>query len=127
MPRPGHRLMFKPNPPTTMPWSKTLVKSSFMSLVGAGRDEQDRIEALREHILHELGDFGEERFPKVMRRVRYADDAQGLWYARGDIMAALSAHHGESVASEKMHRITQMFKGLLPRSLSSRPSPLTPS
>jgi hypothetical protein len=40
-------------------------------------------------------------------------------------MAVLSAVHGETIAREKVDRITDQFKGLLPRGLSSRPSPLS--
>jgi hypothetical protein len=39
-------------------------------------------------------------------------------------MAALASLHGESEARHKVQRITDMFHGLLPGSLSSRPSPL---
>jgi hypothetical protein len=39
-------------------------------------------------------------------------------------MAALAAMHGELAARQKVRSITSMFEGLLPNSLSSRPSPL---
>lgn len=81
-------------------------------------------EDIREAMLALLGETGTKRFPHVTRRVRYANDIQALWYLRGDLMAALAALHGESAAREKVQRITEMFHGLLPGSLSSRPSPL---
>jgi hypothetical protein len=31
---------------------------------------------------------------------------------------------GEAAARQQVHRITQMFQGMLPGSLNSRPSPL---
>jgi hypothetical protein len=43
---------------------------------------------------------------------------------RGDLMAALAAMDGERAAREKIASVTEMFKGLLPGSLHSRPSPL---
>jgi hypothetical protein len=39
-------------------------------------------------------------------------------------MAALAALHGERTAREKVASISDMFTGLLPGSLQSRPSPL---
>ena len=43
---------------------------------------------------------------------------------RKDVMAALAATQGEASARKKVQQITEMFHGLLPGSLSSRPSPL---
>ena len=51
-------------------------------------------------------------------------DIQALWYLRGDLMAALAAMHGEVAARQKVAAVTQMFQGLLPNGLNSRPSPL---
>lgn len=100
-----------------------------MALLGPGEVTQsildDRLEEIRQQILDELGDFGEKHYPKITRRVRYADDAQGLWYTRGDIMAVLAAVHGETVAREKIGRISDQFRGLLPQGLSSRPTSLS--
>ena len=113
-----------------MAWSAFHLKHSLLALIGAGHptpeNVEHRVEALRAYILAELGEFGEVHYPKVMRRVRYVQDAQALWYSRGEMMTVLSAQYGESMASEKMQKISQRFKGLLPRSLGSRPSPLTP-
>ena len=66
----------------------------------------DRTEVIREFILDELGEFGEKHFPNIGRRVRYAQDVVSLWYTRGDVMAVLSAVHGETIAREKVDRIT---------------------
>lgn len=114
-----------------MRWSATRLKTNFLALVQAGdrasEAEEARFEALRKYILDELGEYGEQHHPQITRRVRYARDAQGLWYARGEMMTVLSAHHGEAEASARLTLITRRFRGLLPRSLSSRPSPLTPN
>ena len=74
--------------------------------------------------MRDLGDNGSKRFPLVTRRIRYANDLQALWYLRGDLMGALAATHGESMAREKIQEISNMFRGLLPGGLTSRPSPL---
>lgn len=101
-----------------------------MTLLGSGdavlSRREDRIEEIRQFILDELGEFGEKNYPHVIRHVRYARDVQGLWYTRANVMAVLGAMHGETIAREKVGRITDKFEGLLPRGLSSRPSSLTP-
>ena len=79
-----------------------------------------RIEVIRELMLHELGDYGEKKFPAVARRVRYAPDVQGLWYARSDVMAILANTHRETVAREKIAKISGRFNGLLPKSLTGK-------
>jgi len=81
-------------------------------------------EDIRESMLALLGEAGPKQFAQVTRRIRYANDIHALWYLRGDLMAALAALHGEKHAREKVRSITQMFEGLLPGSLTSRPSPL---
>lgn len=79
-----------------------------------------RTEGIRELMLTELGDYGERKFPAVARRVRYACDIQGLWYARSDVMAILANTHGETVAREKIANISGRFNGLLPKSLTGK-------
>ena len=105
------------------------LKSSVMALLGSGEVTsavlETRTEDIRELILDELGEFGENAYPQIFRRVRYAKDVQGLWYMRGSVMTVLAAMHGETAAREKIARISDKFKGLLPRGLSSRPSPLS--
>ena len=71
-------------------------------------------------MLHEMGDYGEKKFPAIARRVRYAPDVQGLWYARSDVMAILANTHGETIAREKIANISDRFNGLLPKSLTSK-------
>ena len=80
----------------------------------------DRTEDIRQVMLHELGQYGEKKFPAIARRVRFAPDVQGLWYARTDVMAILANTHGETIAREKMARISRLFNGLVPKSLLGR-------
>lgn len=80
----------------------------------------ERTEGIRELMLRELGDYGEKKFPAVARRVRYATDVHGLWYARSDVMAILANTHGETVAREKIAYISDRFTGLLPQSLTNK-------
>jgi hypothetical protein len=83
------------------------------------------IEDIRSAMLELMMAVEEARFPHVLRRVRYAGDVQGLWFLRGDVMAALASHHGEAAAREKLETLSEMFEDLLPGGLRSRPSPLS--
>ena len=112
-----------------MRWFKANLRNSLYGLLGNPPSPSESTlasgtEDIREAMLGTLGEAGSEQFPHVTRRVRYANDIQGLWYLRGDLMGALAAIHGEAEAREKIREITAMFHGLLPGSLSSRPSPL---
>ena len=95
-----------------------------MSLMGCAEPTKQalnaRTEVIRELMLHELGDYGEKKFPAVTRRVRVAPDVQGLWYARSDVMAILANTHGETVAREKIAKISGRFNGLLPKGLTGK-------
>ena len=112
-----------------MNWLNQDVRTSLMSLLKFAepmpKNTEDRLESIREKMLSEMGEFGETKFPRIMRRVRYAEDAQGLWYARGDTMAVLSVLYGETIARQKMASISQEFVGMLPAGLNTRPSSLT--
>lgn len=112
-----------------MRWFKGSIRSSIYGLLGnpAGPTEstlETSTEDIREAMLGLLGDAGPKQFPNVTRRIRYANDVQALWYLRGDLMAALAATQGEAEARQRIQQITKMFQGLLPGSLTSRPSPL---
>lgn len=112
-----------------MRWLKPNLRSSIYGLLGAAVPPsdsvmEDAVEDVRETMLALLGEAGPKKYPALTRRLRYAADIQALWYLRGDLMAALAAMHGERVAREQVTSVTGMFKGLLPGSLHSRPSPL---
>ena len=115
-----------------MHWIDPHLKNSLLELLGLLGDGdvtptalENRTEGIRQLMLSEFGEFGEKHYPKIALRVRYAQDAQGLWYARGDVMAVLSAMQGETIARQRVGSITNMFEGLLPGSLGSRRSSLT--
>lgn len=112
-----------------MRFFKGTLRNSIYGLLGNPLTPSDSIletgtEDIREAMLSLLGESGTRQFANVTRRIRYANDIQGLWYLRGDLMAALASVHGELAAREQVQQITQMFHGLLPGSLNSRPSPL---
>lgn len=112
-----------------MRWFKHSLRSSIYGMLGnpvapSESTLESATEDVREAMLSLLSDSGAATLPQVTRRIRYANDIQGLWYLRGDLMGALSSVHGETVARQKVQSITDMFHGLLPSSLTSRPSPL---
>jgi len=112
-----------------MRWLKPNLKSSIYSLLGNPLPPSESVlengtEDIRESMLALLGEGGPKHFPQITRRIRYATDVQALWYLRGDLMGALAAMHGEVAARQKVAVVTNMFRGLLPHSLASRPSPL---
>ena len=107
-------------------WKPTL-QSLYGLLGGAQRSTQeldDAIGEIQQAMLMALSQAGANRFPAVARRIRYAQDLQALWYLRGDLMAALAALHGEAQARESIQDLSEQFQGLLPKGLSTRPSPL---
>ncbi len=85
---------------------------------------QGGLEVIRMTMLEALEQHGSDASTLVHLRVRYANDLEDLWYLRGDVMAAIAANHGESIARKKIEQISNMFRGLLPKGLVSRPSPL---
>jgi hypothetical protein len=111
-------------PPFNLPTLMPQLHSSFMALLGQAEPTPQaldaRTEMIRQLMLRELGDYGERKFPAVTRRVRYAPDVQGLWYARSDVMAILATTYSEAVAREKMISISTLFVGLLPKSLTDK-------
>lgn len=112
-----------------MHWFNSQLKSSLLALLSPDvlkpSVRENRTEDIREWMLDELEQSEELKFPTIVRQVRYATDAQALWFMRGEVMTALAAMHGETVAREKISHISQKFKGLLPKGLNSRSSLLS--
>jgi len=111
-----------------MSWLHSQIKSSLLALLGThgmtSQARQGRTERIRQALVDELGEFGKLHFPKTVIRIQYAPDAEALWFARSEIMSVLSARYGESIAQERIKRISAQFNGLLPKGLISRSSAL---
>jgi hypothetical protein len=112
-----------------MQWLKPSVRAHLYALLGHPADPTEStleagVEDIRTSMLELLGHNGPARFPQLARRIRYAGELQGLWYLRGDLMAALASMRGEAFARERLREVSDLFQGLLPGGLSSRPSPL---
>ncbi len=87
---------------------------------------QHAVEDIREAMLQALSrpGAGPADATKLELKVTYANDLQDLWYLRGDVMASVAAAKGEAAARTTLNQISEMFKGLLPKSQTSRPSSL---
>lgn len=110
-----------------MRWMKPNLRSSIHALLGHAAEPssdnvQQRMDEIRRAMLDLLGERGPSDYPGFVRRVRFANDLQTLWYARSDLMGALAALHGEGRAREQLEPVTEMFRGLIPASLYGRPS-----
>ena len=55
----------------------------------------------------------------LLHRLRYAGDAERLWYLRPEAMSVLCALHGEARAREALARISAMFKDVLQDGLAA--------
>lgn len=84
----------------------------------------DKLEDIRLAMFDMLGEEGVRQYPKLVQRIHRSGDAQTLWYARADLMAALAGLHGEQVARTRMVSLSVLFDGMLPRGLMSRPTTL---
>lgn len=96
--------------------TKPSLKSTFFSLLGFAEattpiSQLELLEQLRQAMLATLGEEGNENFVRVSRNLRYAEDVTGLWYARGDLMRALAAMHGELWAHQTLQELDTLFPG----------------
>lgn len=107
-------------------WKPTI--QSIYGLLGGAQRSSQALDAavgdIQDAMLAALGHDGAKRFPVVARRIQYASELQALWYLRGDLMAALADLHGEAHARATIQDLSGRFQGLLPKGLSTRPSPL---
>lgn len=77
------------------------------------------MEHVRNHMLQLLAGHEGATFYRVAGRIRYASEMEDLWYLRQDLMAALSAVRGEAMARREVEPLNEMFKGLLPASMTA--------
>lgn len=104
--------------------TKPSLKSTFFSLLGFAEStspisQLELLEQLRQAMLATLGDEGNENFVRVSRNLRYAEGVTGLWYARGNLMRALAAMHGELWAHHTLEELDTLFRVLLPKGMKS--------
>ena len=107
----------------------TSFKQSVQGFFGSAPEPMDarraeRIEHIRAAMLSQLGPQGGQQYPLLERRIMYCRDVESLWFLRGDLLLALAMMHGELVARHRVDGLREMFQGLIPDALQSRPSPL---
>jgi hypothetical protein len=104
------------------------ILSSIRGLLASSTEDPERslvqIEEIREAMLQSIGEAGCMKFPMIEGRILFADELQDLWYLRSDVMMVISSLEDETVAKQSLRRITNMFEGLLPKGMTSRPAPL---
>ena len=113
-----------------MNWKTSKFASSMLSILRSGDSVLDskldhRVEDIRQAMMESLRDVvGSDELDHIRARVLYGADVQSLWYVRSDIMGLLAGTYGEAVAQEKMTLLTDMFRGLVPSGMHSRPAGL---
>jgi hypothetical protein len=106
-----------------MRWNKPNLRHSLHSLLGrdapasTGWVRDQRLEEVRQTMLRHMAGLEGGEAVRITMRLRYAIDAEALWYLRTDLRSALAAAHGASLADEALQQITPLFHGLLPHAL----------
>ncbi len=83
-------------------------------------DAVDRVEAIRLEMLDCLGVPGRIAYPSLERKLRFAKDAQDLWYLRAEVMGALASIKGERIAQQIVAEFSGKFSGLIPSGFAAR-------
>lgn len=114
---------------TKVRWTASFLMSGVQSLFGHRSSAnpsrmQKAMREIRTSMLECLSQYGVGNKTSLHMRVAYANDIQDLWYLRGDVLAVIASSDGEAVAKRKMEKISSRFRGLLPRGLVARNSPL---
>ena len=99
-----------------MRWAKTSLRNSFFGWKADKpvAESNDDLEAIRNAMLQALMQAHGAHHAGIERRVLFARDIDELWYARPDLMTALAASRGESLARQTLTEITLLFETRLP-------------
>lgn len=102
-----------------MRWIKPSIRHSISALLGheARKHSPESLEPVRQAMLVALGEDGAAANPRLKHRLMYVHDVNALWYARAEMVAALSSLHGEAKAVDVVRGLTPVFNGLLPKAL----------
>ena len=111
-----------------MQWLNS-TRSGLISLSPAFRQEraesrsaQENIEQVRQAMLDAMEGAGPpDQHVELRIKINYAGTIQTLWYARCEIMHALSAARGEAYAQRQLETLSAQFIGLLPEARHYRP------
>jgi hypothetical protein len=100
-----------------MRWAKTSIRNSFFGWLGHEEHtapSEERIEKVRRAMLVVLEQSSDATQVALERKLLFARDLGELWYARPELMNAVSASIGETRARECLAGITALFDGLGP-------------
>ena len=81
---------------------------------------RERTEAIRLAMLKTLDGARTPEASQLMQRIRYAGDAERLWYLRPETMSVLASLQGEALARKALARISVLFQDVLPEGLASQ-------
>lgn len=104
---------------SSMRWFKPDLRNSISALLGADNRTKspEALEPVRAAMICTLGVDGAKLNPRLKYKLQYLHDAHALWFARADMVATLSALHGEAKAVDMVQALSPVFNGLIPRSL----------
>jgi hypothetical protein len=99
--------------------------TSLMNHIGESTSDLEveiRVEEIRKAMLGIMSEIPDEQAsrPAIWSKVFSVNDIQTLWYLRVDLMALLAEHVGEIAAREKLATVTEIFRGVVPRSQFAR-------
>jgi hypothetical protein len=100
-----------------MSWKISRLSTSLMGLLReADVDNPVELERIRSSMVGCIGQYMDAQNDQrtVWRKLLAAQDIQTLWYLRSDVMHLLCDHLGEHRASDKLHAITELFRGHIP-------------
>lgn len=95
-----------------MRWAKTSLRNSFLGWKANKPvvDPSERMEELRKAMLQVLEDGMASNNATLERKILFARNIEELWYLRPELMNAIAAGLGESVAKARLAQITGMFE-----------------
>lgn len=82
------------------------------------------MEQIRSALLLSLELCGAGEKSDTYAKVFDASEIEQLWYLRADVMAVIAKERGEAAAKSELSLINERFRGVLPKGLMTRPSPL---
>ncbi len=103
-----------------MRWKDSRIATGLRTMLGDSSGEralESRLEAVRDAMLEELTRAMNTRARQsvLFVKLKGASEIQTLWFLRSDLMLVLSEHLGESEAMQRVDRLTQLFKGMVPK------------
>ncbi len=94
-----------------MRWAKTSLRNSFFGWLAnqPAAEPSARLEDIRKAMLQVLEQGPEASNTTIERKILFAHDLDALWYIRPELMNAVAAVRGESVARGCLDEISHMF------------------